>query len=540
MVDLLIRNGLVIDGSGKSGYLADVGVENGKISIIDRSMALEIVSQRVIDAKGMVICPGFIDLHSHTDSSVMWDPTCESSLVQGITTEVTGMCGSSAAPLLPPTAELYKMRTKEYGSEDVEVTWQTVSEYLNKLEKLIPGTNQCLMVGHGTIRNNIIGDEPRFPTDEELTAMKYVVRESLEQGAFGITTGRSYVPGCYGSIKELSEICCVVAEYDGLHSSHIFDQSPNVDWATREVADIARRSGVRSQIAHQKVVGKDNWGRADEVLRMLEEYRGKGIDLMADMYPYTFSQVMLLKDQLPPWMRRLDDCELSRILNTPQSSSKIEEYFTENPNRTWSILYEYGIVDCANTKEYEWMDIGEVASSMSVDVARAVTRLLVDNEMKVKIAGIMSEDDVRKILAHPMVMFGTDAVSGSIMKDQSSLNDYSSLHPRHYGTYPRVLGKYVRDGRVLTLEDAIKKMTWMPAKRCNILDRGHIQRGYWADMVVFDPGIVQDNATIEDPALLPTGISYVIVNGRIAVDNGTLTGLRAGRVLRDTHHRMIN
>ena len=539
MLELLIKGGLVIDGTGQAGYLADIGIESGKIAVIDRTRNLNAEAQKVIDAKGMVVCPGFIDIHSHSDRSVVRDPGSGSSLVQGITTEITGMCGRSSAPISDKAAESYRHMAREHGESEADIPWRSVGQYLDYVNKLGPGTNQCLMIGQGTIRSNVMGRESRYPTEEELTAMSDMVRQGLEEGAFGITTGRAYVPGCYASIKEITDICAVVAEYDGLHSSHIQDQWSNVDWATKEIVDVSARSGVKGQVAHQKVVGKDNWGRADEVLSILEEARHLGIDIMADVYPYTYSQVMLLRSELPRDIRRLEDSELIKTLGSPEFVERFRSYFAESAGYTSSRLYQYGIVHCGKTKEFEWMDIGEAADAMGLDIPAAVVKLLLDNDLQVKIAGIMSESDVRKIVAHPLVMIGTDSSSGNPAKDMEDAKRYGSLHPRQYGTHPRVLGKYVREERILTLEQAIMKMTSMPARRCNILDRGRISRGYWADIVIFDPNTICDTATVENPASLPEGIGYVVVNGKVSVENGVLTGAKGGKALLDSHHKMV-
>jgi len=533
MLDLVIKGGLVIDGTGKAGYLADVGIREGKIAAIDRSMNLS--GEKTLDAKGMVVAPGFIDIHSHTDRSITKHPNAGSSLLQGITTEISGMCGSSMAPLTEKSIEVFKRLAKAKGVK--EIRWRSVGEFLEYVEKVGPGTNQGLLVGQGTIRAGVLGRDARYPTEYELAKMKDMVRQAMEEGAFGISTGRAYVPGCFGSIREIVELCKVAGEYDGLHSSHIQDQWSNVDWATREVVNISKRAQIRGQVAHQKVVGKDNWGRAAEVLAILEEAQASGIDVMGDVYPYTFSAVMLLRRQLPKELAKMEDEELIKALSSPEGVSRVREHFGKNATYASSRLYQYGIVHCQKTKEFEWMDIGEVAEAMGLDVPAAVVKLLVDNELKVKIAGIMSEADVRKIVAHPLVMFGTDATTGDPEKDSKS--GYTGLHPRHYGTYPRILGKYVREEKILTLEQAVKKMTSMPARRCNILDRGLIFRGYWADITVFDALTINDAATVENPASLPEGIKYVLVNGQVAVEGNKLTGVRAGKVLRAAHHRMI-
>ena len=535
MLDLVIKGGLVVDGTGKAGYLADVGVRDGKIAVIDRSMSL--TGQETIDARGLVVAPGFVDIHSHTDRTILRNPGAGSSLLQGITTEITGMCGGSAAPITDQAAERYKRMAAEWGGEAAEIPWRSVAEFLEYLDKTGTGTNIALMVGQGTVRGNVLGRETRYPTEDELEAMKSMVRQAMEEGAFGITTGRPYVPGCYASFREIVELCKVAGEYDGLHSSHIQDQWSNVDWASREIVEISRRADIRGQIAHQKVVGKENWGRADELLAIMEDAQARGIDVMADVYPFTYSQVILLKRELPRELARMADDDLMKALTAPGAVEKVRDYYEKSAGYTSVRLYQYGVVHCSKTKQYEWMDIGEVADALGTDVAGAVVRLLVDNDSKVKIAGIISDADVRKIVGHPLVMIGTDALAGDPEKDAKA--GYSDLHPRHYGTHPRVLGKYVREEKVLTLEEAVKKMTYLPAMRCNILDRGLIFRGYWADITVFDPLTVKDSADLDDPAAPADGIRYVLVNGKIAATDKKLTGVRAGKALRAAHHRMV-
>lgn len=535
MLDLVVKSGLVVDGTGKAPYLADVGIHRGKIAAIDRSMSLE--GERAVDATGLVIAPGFVDMHSHTDRSILRNLGAGSSLLQGITTEITGMCGGSAAPMTDEGAERYKRMAQERGMGPVEIPYRSVAQFLEHLDRTGIGTNLALMVGQGTVRGNVLGRDKRYPTDDELETMKRMVRDAMEEGAFGITTGRPYVPGCFASIREIVELGRVVGEYDGVHSSHIQDQWSNVDWATREVVEISRRADVRGQVAHQKVVGKDNWGRAGEVLSIMEDARDSGIDIMADVYPFTYSQVILLKRELPRELARMKDEDLMKALSSPDAVDRVREYYEKNAGYTSARLYQYGVVHCFLTKEHEWMDIGEIAGALRTDIAGAVVRLLLDNECKVKIAGVMSEADVRQIVGHPLVMIGTDALAQDPAKDAEA--GYSDLHPRHYGTHPRVLGKYVREEKVLTLEEAVMKMTYMPAARCNILDRGLVFRGYWADLTIFDPLTVRDAANLDNPAAPADGIKYVLVNGEIAVHDKRLTGVRAGKALRANHHRML-
>lgn len=534
MFDVVVKGGLVIDGSGKAGYLADVGIRNGKISAIDRKMSL--AGKETLDASGAVVAPGFVDMHSHTDSSITRYPGAASSLLQGITTEISGMCGGSAAPVSEAMAEAYRNRGPQ-GSQRPDIPWRTFAEFLEYVEKQQPGTNQAILVGQGTVRRCVLGNDKRYPTDDELQAMKKITRDALEQGAFGISTGRAYAPGCYGSFRELVEICRVAGDYNGVHSCHIQDQWSNVDWAVDEVVQLSKRTGVRGQVAHLKVVGKPNWGRASEVLEIIDKAQARGIDVMADVYPFTYAQVLLLRSQLPRELARMTSEELIKALSTPQAEANFRDYLNSTESYTGSRLYRYGLVHCAYTKEYEGLDLSEAAEAMKLDLAGAIVKLLLDNRLKVKVAGIMSEDDVRQIVSHPLVMIGTDAGAGDPVRD--STQEYSSLHPRGYATYPTVLGKYVRKEGALALEEAIKKMTLMPSRRCNIMDRGRIARGYWADIVVFDPVAIAPEADVVRPWAPPAGMKYVLVNGKVAVEGTRATGVRAGQVLRAAHHRMV-
>ena len=535
MFDLLIKGGLVVDGTGKPGYLANVAVNRGKVAAVERSLTVDIPAATVLDAAEMVVAPGFIDIHSHTDRTIIRHPGAGSSLLQGITTEISGNCGGSVAPLNERSIEIFKRFSGGTGTS--EPPWRRFGEFLEHLETLRPGTNQGLFVGQGTVRACVMGQEKRYPSEDELAQMKGLVRQALEEGAFGISTGRAYVPGCYGSFREIVELCRVAGEYDGLHTSHIQDQWSKVHWAVKEIADITARAQVRGQVAHLKVVGKDNWGRAGEILSLLEEVRSRGLDVMADVYPYPYSQVILLKDLLPRELSKMGPEELKKTLSAPGAVEGLRKAFEEESGYTASRLEGMGIIHCSRTRRFEGMDVGEVALALGTDVFTAVVKILLENDMEVKTAGIMSETDVREIVAHPLVMFGTDALTGDPREDAS--RGYSDLHPRHYGTYPRVLGKYVRKERVLSLEEAVRKMTSVPAERLNILDRGLIRRGYWADIVVFDPRTVEDRADLRNPAAPPAGIKYVLVNGEIAVNESGLTGARSGKVLRAAHHRML-
>ena len=541
MLDLLITHATVIDGTGAPAFPGEIGIENGRIAMVRRlpedgreDAAAGPVAKETMDAGGRVVCPGFIDLHSHSDRGILTDPAAESSLLMGVTTEITGNCGSSMAPLSSTSVQIMESR-----AEGITLDWRSMDGFLSCLEAANIGNNHGLFVGQGTIRRCVMGMDTGFPTESELDGMVTLARESMEAGAFGISTGRAYVPGCFAGFREVVELTRVVGEHMGLYTSHIADQWANVHRAIWEVVEIGASTGAPVQVAHQKVVGKDNWGRADEVLAILEEGRDLGVDIMADVYPYPFAAVMALDRVLPSRLRGNSDTDTLRKLRDAGAEETLRSAFREEPTYVTARLPIYGVVQCGQTEAYEGLDMGEVALELNTDLAGAVYHLLVDNELRVKVAGIMSEDDVRSIVAHPLVMIGSDSSLRSYTRDREEEVGWSTVHPRQYGTFPRVLGKYVREERLLTLENAVHKMTGMPAERLELPDRGLIARGFWADLVVFDPETVGDCATVAEPCLPPVGMEHVIVNGQVAVHNNEIQPVRAGQTLRDRQGRVL-
>lgn len=542
MLDLLIINATVVDGTGQPSFWGEVGIEADKIAEVnrlpqDRQQTVDEVqsrTDRVIDAGGRAVCPGFVDLHSHSDRAVLPRPDTESSLLMGVTTEIGGNCGSSVAPLSGAMAEQYQQRF----DGEFEIDWRTVDEFFARVQQQGIGNNHGLFVGQGSVRACVMGREKRFPSESELDRMAELVAESMEMGAFGISTGRAYTPGCYSGFREVVELSRLVGEHRGLYTSHIADQWANVHRATREVLEIGLRTGALPHVAHQKVVGKDNWGRSPEVLALLEEGQEMGVDFMADVYPYPYSAVMPLQRALPQNLRGDSDAATLDNLQAEGAEEEIRRAFREEPTYVSARLGLYGVVQCLHTGDYEWLDIGEVATRLGTDLAGAVHHLLCENELKVKIAGIMDEDDVRTIVAHPLVMIGSDSSIRSLKEDQQD-DDWPTVHPREYGTFPRVLAKYVRKENLLTLEEAVYKMTGMPSERVELDNRGILTRGFYADVLIFDPDTIHDRATVQNPCAAPEGLQYVIVNGEVAVHENDIQPVRAGRPLRDTQGRML-
>ncbi len=538
MLDLRIINATIVDGTGEPSFLGSIDIQDGKIVNIDRSPNPSDSSKTqdtcVIDADKQVVCPGFIDPHTHSDWNILRHPKASSSLLMGVTTEMGGNCGGSMAPWSPSME-------KELARSGIEVDEhpETLDDFFNQMESRGIGNNQGTYVGQGAIRGYVMGNATRFPTEEERALMRHLTKTSLQMGAFGMSTGRAYVPGCHAGFKEIVELTQRVADHDALYTAHIADQWANVHRATREVLKLGERTGCAVHVAHQKVVGKDNWGRSPEVLSILEEGLEMGIDITADVYPYAFSAVMRLTDILPPHLKANNESVLREMITHPEGEARIRRVLKENPTYVTARLGSYGVVHCSESKRYEGLDIGEIAAEHKTDIPGAVHYLLKENQLDVKIAGIMAEDDIRTILAHPQVMIGSDSSLRDAQADQDKCPRTSSIHPREYGTYPRVLGKYVREEGLLTLEEAIHKMTGMPAERLALPDRGRIHRGFWADLVIFDPEIIRDRATIVDPFAPPVGISHVLVNGVITVEENDVLDPRAGQVLRDYQGRTL-
>ena len=542
MLDLLIINAQVIDGTGQPAFWGEVGIEGEKLAKVNRlpedkrqnPSEAQSRAKEVIDAQGKSVCPGFIDLHTHSDRSVLTNPDTESSLLMGVTTEIGGNCGSSVAPMSKAMAERYQKRV-----EELEIDWRTLDDFFVKVQQQGLGNNHGLFVGQGSVRACVMGQETRFPTEPEIDRMAELISESMEMGAFGLSTGRAYTPGCHAGFREIVELTRVVGEHRGLYTSHIADQWANVHRATWEVLEIGMRTGAVPQVAHQKVVGKDNWGRSDEVLAILEQGQEMGVELMADVYPYPYSAVMSLERVLPAKLRGDSAQDTLDNLHSEGAEEEIRRAFREEPTYVSSRLSHYGVVQCSEIKDYEWLDVGEVATHLGTDLAGAVHHLLCENDLKVKIAGIMDEDDVRTIVAHPLVMIGSDSSIRSLTEDLKSDEDWPTVHPRQYGTFPRVLSKYVREEHLLTLEEAVYKMTGLPAEGIELDNRGILTRGFAADLVLFDPNTISDEATVDNPCAGPEGINYVLVNGQIAAKDGEVQDVRSGKVLRDTQGRMV-
>ncbi len=528
--DLLIYGATVIDGTGRPAVPADLAVRDGRIAAIVPPGSLDRASARTtLDATGLLLTPGFIDIHTHSDRSILLNPRMESKLRQGVTTEVGGNCGSSVAPALGGAARA----GRETAAEGVPATWPSMAAYLDEVARTGIAGNYATWVGHGALRASVVGYAMRLPTAEELARMTALLRESLEAGAFGLSTGLIYVPSGYATTDELIALAAVVREYGGVYASHLRNESDRLLEAVDEAITIGRRAGVPVQIAHHKASQPPNWGRVNQSLAMMDQARAEGIDVACDQYPYTASSTGL-SSVLPSWALEGGSDALVARLRDPALRARLrEEMLAQRPD--WGASGDESgwqrvqIARARHSPELEGRRLGEIAAERGQDPFDLCFDLLIAAGGTVGCVFFsMCEDDVQTVLRWPHTMIGSDA---------SSLAPYGTLgggrpHPRAYGTFPRVLGRYVRERQLLSWEEAIRKMTSLPAARLGLRDRGVLREGAWADLVVLDPATVADRATFEEPHRYPTGILHVFVNGVQTIRHGEHTGAAAGQVLR--------
>ncbi|MBT9144055.1 MAG: D-aminoacylase [Dehalococcoidia bacterium] len=532
MFDLIIKNGRILDGLGNPWYRGDVGIKDG---MIKRIGGIKEGAKEAIDAEGMIVCPGFIDMHSHSDLAFLVNPEAESKILQGVTTEVIGNCGISAAPIKDGTLDQLRdyagsFLLKEYLNWD----WRSFGEYLDKLKEGI-AVNVAPLVGQGTIRIAVMGFDNREPEKKELAEMKELLREAMDEGAFGLSTGLIYPPGCFSKTEELIELARVIKDYEGIYFSHIRGESNTLIPALKEAITIGEKAGVSVEISHHKAAGKENWGKVKETLKIIEEARERGLDVTSDQYPYIATSTAL-SALLPDWVHEGGVKRLVERLKDPQTRKRIREgieggrliYWNPIKATEWSNIV-ISVVGSEQNKELEGKSIEEIAKLWDKDSFDVLFDLLIGEESDVRMVFFrMSEADVITVMRHPTTMIGSD---GAVISREGPLSK-GKPHPRSYGTFPRILGKYVREENVLILEDAVRKMTSLPAQKLRLRDRGILKEGYKADIVVFDPGKVKDRATYTDPYQQPEGIIYVLVNGEIAVEGGKYARKTTGKVLR--------
>lgn len=525
-LNLIIKNGNIIDGSGKNEFLADIGIKEGKIVEIGNLNSAD--AEMVINAKGLKVAPGFIDIHSHTDTDLILNPKAESKIRQGVTTEVTGQDGFSWGPIGGPNLEsTLKNFKKEYGEE---LNWRTLGEFLEDFSRRKFSVNLASMVGLGAIREFIVGLEDRPASAEEMLKMKREVEEAIRQGAIGISTGLEYTPGSFASTEELIELCKAAPITSRIYSTHIRNEDNTVLEAIDEAIRIAKESNSRLLISHLKVSGKSNWHKADAALEKIDRAIKDGLEVHADRYTYVVYHTGL--DALfPLWAREGGTEKFAERLSDKALKSKMREYVerkVSNLDGDWNGVL-ISSVGKEELKKYQGFTVKQIAEQNGQDYFETAAKIILESDNRTMMMGFgMEESSTEKILAHPRVMISSDAGSHAPYPPMNK----SIAHPRAYGTFPRAIAKYVRERKICSLEEMIKKMTSMPADKINLKDRGRLERGKLADIVIFDYDKIQDRATFTEPHQYPEGIPYVIVNGQIVVNSGEHTGAMPGKIIR--------
>ena len=528
--DTLIVNGTVVDGTGGPRRRADVGVAGGRIAAVG-DLAAQDAGTR-IDASGSVVVPGFIDMHSHSDVSMLDDPGGESKAHQGVTTEVTGNCAYSPFPSVgvPPGALRTALGSVLRGT--VEWDWTTLDEWADHTESSGIAINIAPQVGHHALRISVGAIEDRPPTPDELAGMRRLVAETVEQGAFGMTTGLSYAPSCYSEVGEIAAIADAITGYDGaFHASHTRVWAGWHFKAMEELIEVGRRTGISVHYSHLAIIDSRHHGRAADLIGILDRARDEGIDATADVYPYTAAGTSL-SALIPDWANEGGNEGLLERLRQPDVRGHIRREMDGGWFRglpwVWESLVLAHVETDAN-RGLVGLSLAEVADLRKADPADTLLDLVDEEDNHVGVvAHNRTEEDMRVFLAHPQSMIGSDGWAIS----PTGVWAADKPHPRSYGTYPRILGRYVRDEPVISLETAIHKMSGFPAERIGLRDRGRIEEGLVADVVVFDPDEVIDRATFEDPQNLAEGVSHVLVAGEAVISEGVHTGARPGKVLR--------
>lgn len=533
--DLLIRNGRVIDGTGRRGYTADLGVKGDRIARIGRLSKAR--ARRVIDARGLVVSPGFIDLLGQSEINLLIDSRAMSKVMQGVTTEITGE-GNTVAPI---NERLIAEDADYYRRFNITIDWRTLGEYFSRLERQGIGVNLGTFVGATQVRAFVIGFDNRPPTTDELIQMRRLVADAMEDGALGLSTSLQYVPARFAKTNEIVELAMVAERYGGIYATHQRSEGNAIDTSLEEVFEIGSRARIAVEIWHLKTAYKKNWGRMPEVIKRIEAARGRGLDISADVYPYAAASTALTAC-LPPWALEGGTQRMLERLRDAATRERLKREIATDTSEWENIYLGSGgaggvLISSVVNRELESMQgkrLAEIAAAQKKDDLDALFDLiLADHGQTGAIYFMMSEDDLRAALRAPFVSICTDSGARATDGPLSTAKG----HPRGWGSYPRILARYVRDERLLTLEEAIRKMTGMPAARVGLKDRGVLREGAYADITIFDPQTVRDRSTFENPNQYPEGIPYVIINGHLSVDNGQRTKALAGRVLRGPGYR---
>ena len=525
MFDLIIKNATVYDGSGAPAYVSDVAVKDGKIAAIGKELGS---AAKTVDAEGLALAPGFIDSHSHANASIFHDPERLHVLRQGVTTEVSGQCGTSIAPL--PAREKPDECKAVVGMAGQGICgFDTVKEELDAVQQLPLALNHTYYTGHTAIRYNAMGLENRHANEEDIAKMQALLEEAMQAGSLGFSTGLSYVPGIYSETKELAEIAKIASKYGGYYVSHSRSESAGLFKAVQECIDIAREADIPVQISHLKVVGKTFWPRCDEMLGMIDKANREGLKVTMDAYPYVAVSTTTTS-AIPARFLDQGRYAFAKMLENPAIVEEIRKEIFEIDDPSWDNsalhvgLENFLIVGADNTPDAIGMTYAEYGAAHGMTPFEAMMKLLHDNNGLVRdVRFAMSEENLEKILAHPLCSVGSDGV---YIKDQEL------AHPRAFGSFPRFLGRYVRERKIMSREEGIYRMTGMPAVRFGLTGKGFIRPGMDADLVLFDYDTVIDQADFKDCFKPNIGIHQVYVGGELALENNEATGVRNGRYLK--------
>ena len=530
--DLIIRGGTVYDGSGKPGRVTDVGINADTVAFMGDLSNAE--SEKQIDASGLAVAPGFINMMSHAEVSLLIDGNSQADIRQGITLEVLGE--SSMGPLNDKMKQDWKDQMKRNPDWQFDIDWTTLGEYLESLQRRGISPNVASFVGANTVRIHELGYANRAPDAEELERMKALIKQAMEEGAMGTTTALIYAPDNYATTEELIELSKVAAPYGGMYISHMRSEGNNILNAVDETIRIAREANLPAEIYHLKMGGKQNWGKLDSVIAKIDKANNSGLRITADMYTYTAGATGL-DATMPPWVQEGGIKEWIKRLKNPAIRKKVLQEM-RTPTDTWeNLLLNAGdpervlLLGFTNDslKQYTGKTLGEVAKIYGKSPEETAMDLVITDSTRVETAYfLMNEENIKRQIALPYVSFGSDAGSPTAAGMFLKYKD----HPRAYGNFSRLLGKYVRDEKVIPLEEAIRKLTSLPAINLKIQKRGQLAPGYYADLTIFDPAKIQDHATFENPHQYSTGMVHVFVNGTQVLADGEHTGAKPGKVVR--------
>lgn len=522
--DLVLAAGEVLDGTGKPAVSADVGIKNGRIVAVGDLSRKQ--AARVIDVAGLTVAPGFIDVHAHSEDELLANPKAESKIRQGVTTEVLGQDGGSVAPL---TQEMREKMDADYQKRfGITVAWRELEGYFATLRKRGASVNVASMVGQGTLREYVIGESDREATASDISKMQELAAAALRQGALGISSGLEYTPGAFASTSEIARLCSVMKSSGGLYATHMRNEDDRVLEAVSEAISIAQEAGVGLHISHLKSMGERNWNKLDEIFSLIQGTIVAGLSVTLDRYPYVAYSTGLAS-LMPIWAREGGREKFLSRLADESLLARIKSETLEKVRMTgsWQSVM-ISSVSLEKNRVFQGQTVEQISTEKRLDPFEFVCSLLIEEKGRIGMCGFaMSEENISRIFQHPHCIVASD---GSALAPYGPLGE-SQPHPRSYGTFPRFLGKYVREEGVLALPEAVRKITGLPAARFKLSERGQIQEGFFADLVVFDPETITDKATFSDPHQYPEGIRYVVVNGEVVVENGEHTGQLPGVIL---------